>query len=79
LNSAHFLECSNIFHSPLLPQPLDLPLPFEFDPWRTMCLQERWSEFFDFFFMLGLVWARVSPLVRPSYCKMLSEVPRFLV
>jgi hypothetical protein len=36
LSSAHFLDCSNIFHSPLLPPPDDLPLPSQFDPWRTM-------------------------------------------
>jgi hypothetical protein len=44
-----------------------------------MCLQERWREFFDFFFLMGLMWARASAIVRVSHCKTVSEVPRFLV
>jgi hypothetical protein len=79
LNSTHFLECRNIFHSPLLPLPPDLPLPSEFDPWRTMCLQERWGDFFDFFFLLGLMWSRVSSSVRPSHCKTLMGSCRFVI
>jgi hypothetical protein len=79
LDSTHFLECNNIFHSPLLPTPLDLPLPVEFDPWATMCLQDRWQEFFDFFFLMGLMWPRASSLVRVSHRKTVQESPRFLV
>jgi hypothetical protein len=78
-SSSHFLECSNIFHSPLLPRPDDLPLPSSLDPWRTMCLQERWSEFFDFFFLVGLMWSRASSLVRVSHAKTFNEANRFVL
>jgi hypothetical protein len=77
LDASHFLECTNIFHSPLLPAPLDLPLPSEFDPWSTMCLQERWCEFFYFFFLMGLMGSRASAIVRVSHRKTVSEAPRF--
>jgi hypothetical protein len=78
-SSSHFLECSNIFHSPFLPRPDDLPLPSSFDPWRTMCLQERWPEFFDFFFLLGLMWSRATSLVRISHAKTFSNANRFIL
>jgi hypothetical protein len=44
-----------------------------------MCLQERWQEFFDFFFLMGLMWARASALVCVLHRKTVLETPRFLL
>jgi hypothetical protein len=69
LDASHHFDCPSI---------CDM-CPISLDDWQTLAIRGEWSEFFDLFFLVCLIWSSNVRSVRCGHSRTVSNAFRLFL